>query len=589
MSADTTAALANALRALRAGGLVDGERDHAVRARLERAGRTHSEAGLLVVGIVGPNNAGKSALFTALSQTAHSPSDPRGGATSQLRAVAAPTVLEHARRALPPLAGEDSEIAWAAAPALPDHLVLVDSPDFDSTATRNHTAAAWMLRAADLLVVVVTKNTYANAAVRTWLEEATARGRPYLLVHNESPSAEIARDQLRDMVAHARFAPRSTWFALHDLDVAAGRAPLAPSRLEIDIDRTPAGRPTPSAEHLTLAALPDRAEAERLVRDARLADLIGLRDALEEALADAEPRVARSTRRIERLEAACASFADAIARAGMPLQPLLRALRAVLDETSSTHGRWRGGVEFVPRMLQGLWSAAGRGVASAFGRGSSSDKDADGAPRGLSRPEAAALGRLLPELTRTLEDIDDNETAATRAARVREALDMLPQALADHEETCRRIVREELAKRGRNDDLQFLASSLATLPLVGSGALFVATGGIGLTDALGAAVLGAGKPVVDAVLDRLGVGLVEKARAAWIATRATALGDAVLAAAMPSATDEARRTIALGTEHLPALRAALASTNERLRALDVPGRAGDGVHEGAPRPGVDVR
>src|SRR5215470_3750944 len=63
--------------------------------RLERdlLPRTAGGATYLVAGIVGPNNAGKSALFNALVGTDVSPSVPTGGATRRLVGAAHPQLL----------------------------------------------------------------------------------------------------------------------------------------------------------------------------------------------------------------------------------------------------------------------------------------------------------------------------------------------------------------------------------------------------------------------------------------------------------------------------------------------------------------
>ena len=69
-------------------------------ARLDRdlLPRTAGGADGLVAGIVGPNNAGKSALFNGLVGRSLSPSRPEGGATRRLVGAATPALLERMRR-----------------------------------------------------------------------------------------------------------------------------------------------------------------------------------------------------------------------------------------------------------------------------------------------------------------------------------------------------------------------------------------------------------------------------------------------------------------------------------------------------------
>ena len=78
-------------------------------------------------------------------------------------------------------------------PTLPRGLMLIDTPDFDSILEDNRLASESLLTVADLVVAVVTRHSYQNKAVVTFLERWLQHGRPWMLVYNEAGDAEIAR------------------------------------------------------------------------------------------------------------------------------------------------------------------------------------------------------------------------------------------------------------------------------------------------------------------------------------------------------------------------------------------------------------
>ena len=122
--------------------------------------RTAGGDAYLVAGIVGPNNAGKSALFNALVGRPLSPSVPTGGATRRLVGAVHPTLLAQlraeptlARFRLRPFgpdlaadtplqpAADPAELLVAEEPLLPAMLMLIDTPDFDSILEDNRLAS----------------------------------------------------------------------------------------------------------------------------------------------------------------------------------------------------------------------------------------------------------------------------------------------------------------------------------------------------------------------------------------------------------------------------------------------------------------
>ena len=530
------------------------------RIRATAYGRRRHRPELALVGIVGPNNAGKSALFSALSRTTHSPSSARGGFTVDLRGAAASSCIDEARRTLEHLLGGGGDVDWTVAQHLPPDAALVDSPDFDSTTTTNHAVAEQLILTADLLVVVVTKNSYNNEVVHAWLAEARTLGRPYAIVLNEGTEETTARSQVDEMVATATFSPCSTWWSVHDLAVARGERPLEPIRLD-----------GPSARMADLSVLLETSNRDTLIDEARAADLRGLRDTIEGTLERIATVVGRSQSLLAQLNSAADRFADSIARAGMPLQPLLGAFRTQLDEASKSHASWRRTVEWLPRTTNGMLRFAGRQIASSFGFGTTDDPNSerDGESSGLTGPERTACAAALPQLVATLEAslVDDERTGSERASAIRNALDAIERPLASHEEACNRIVHAALARRGGSRDLQWLASALSTVPVAGSGALVIATGGIGLTDLAGAAAVAVGQPFVDRILDVLGTQILDETRAAWVAERATQIRQAVVTVAAPTQVDRARDVLEAQATHWTPLRRALDEILEELRTI----------------------
>ena len=165
-----------------------------------------------MVGIVGPNNSGKSALFNALvaggeigrggAPPERSPSRPTGGATRRLVGAghpepeplrSEPTLQRFAiangagHSTRPWMRRTGTRTAFSASvDSVPPSPLLVDTPDFDSVFVRNREVTDALLTVCDLAVVVVTRHTYQNNDVVMFLREWLASGRPWVLVYNEA-------------------------------------------------------------------------------------------------------------------------------------------------------------------------------------------------------------------------------------------------------------------------------------------------------------------------------------------------------------------------------------------------------------------
>ncbi len=200
----------------------------------------------LVCGIVGPNNAGKSALFNSLLGRDLSPSVPAGGATRRLVGAASPELLARleaepslARFHLRPLAAaasrlqaalepapDPAELLLVADPSLPPSLLLIDTPDFDSILQDNRFASESLLAVADLVIAVVTRHSYQNREVVHFLRSWLDHGRPWMLLYNEAIDEEVARAHAAKLIADVGHPPLAEFWAPHSLAVQDGSEPL---------------------------------------------------------------------------------------------------------------------------------------------------------------------------------------------------------------------------------------------------------------------------------------------------------------------------------------------------------------------------
>ncbi len=167
------------------GSLPDGEREkcRGVVSTLERSVIPQLSADSpLLVAVTGGGSSGKSTVFNALAGARVSASDPRAGYTRRMVAAIHPKVAADKRKmellferfranARPRILGNPNEPldpgdpVYVECPNVPEHLVLVDTPDFD-TGTRegftNQAAAKEILDVADVILYIATNATYNN-------------------------------------------------------------------------------------------------------------------------------------------------------------------------------------------------------------------------------------------------------------------------------------------------------------------------------------------------------------------------------------------------------------------------------------------
>ncbi len=534
----------------------------------------------LVAGIVGPNNAGKSALFNALAGRLLSPSLPTGGATRRLVGAASPALLAQLRaeptlarfrlRPLPedgeaPLrAGDDpAELLVAAEPSLPAALMLIDTPDFDSILEDNRLASESLLAVADLVIAVVTRHSYQNKTVVRFLERWLQHGRPWMLVYNEATDAEVARQHAAKLAADVGTAPLASFWAPHNLEVQRGAAPLDPLPLAGEAG---GGR--------TLRALLFDVEATAQVK-ARAVDaaLARLRDALRETAGELAAEALRAGAVLQAAEMRGGEAGARIAAAAMPARPFIDAFRTVLDRRSNPVSRsWRTTLRRLRLALESL-PRAWRGGAAA----------PEQAAATLSAIEREELAKVWPafweELVRDLgrearhparqtvtatvaarldADLADTQRPAA-FERAMQGLGMQEDDVAEFQRACEDLVEKAIEERGFDLDIQAAADIATLVPIALAAAVIVNTGGLGsdLAAVGGGAV---GTFLFEKYAHVLGRGIMADARRRWTDVRGRQLAHALLDAALPTTAPQVRAAIADDTaraHRLQELRAAL--------------------------------
>jgi energy-coupling factor transporter ATP-binding protein EcfA2 len=146
--------------------------------------RTEDPPAPLTVVVAGPTGSGKSTLINSLIGHDVSRTGALRPTTRQPMVVAGP---ESPGR-LQSIGGVECQIISAEAPIL-DSLVLVDTPDIDSTSTHHRAMAEVMIDNADVVVFVTSALRYADDVPWRVLRRAVSRGAPVIQVLNRVGSA----------------------------------------------------------------------------------------------------------------------------------------------------------------------------------------------------------------------------------------------------------------------------------------------------------------------------------------------------------------------------------------------------------------
>ncbi len=507
------------------------------------------ENDLFIVGLVGPNNAGKSALFNALVGTASSPSRAYGGATRRLlaahgfkgdrcpsvrgfdrvvRVEPGPLGVEAVEQPAPP-----GELLAVKCDSLPDGLLVVDAPDFDSIMEQHKHSAASLMGITDLAVVVVTRHSYQNLEVVQFLREWLGSGRPWVLVYNEAPSEAVAKEHCRVLTEGVGAEPLALFQAPSDLAVAEGRQPLRAVCVE--------GSELPQQGFSDwIRGLAGTDELQRAAFDASSRRLS---EALHRFVNkwEGEQNLRRALRKEADLVAG--KMAVQVCKDAMPMGPVLTAFRIVLDRRPGlVRSQMRKGIQQARKGAMYLWAKVGGKLSSVV----------DPAPENLLQAEREALeplwapfldrleSRLMAAgastnalLANTLsQDLSPSAAAASRE-RVMERLQSDPQVWQAFEQACEQFIEEDLDQRGNEWGLQALVDLTHLLPAAVAGAIIVKSGGL-LTD-MAVGSMGAVSAMAAEQLSKfLGTGTANRARAQWAELRAPKLQEIFLGAALPA-------------------------------------------------------
>lgn len=208
----------------------------------------------IIVAVTGGGSTGKSTIFNFLAGKEISASDPRAGYTKRMVAAIHPKVADDTKKmallferfrkdakpqelSKPEEALEKGEPVYDKCESIPEHLVLVDTPDFD-TGTRegftNRDAAKEILDVADVVLYVATNATYNNKSstdfIRSVLSEIGVR--KVALLYRFSPvyDDDMVRDHMTVLLSNlypdkrmAKEACIGIWRIDESNEVAAGK------------------------------------------------------------------------------------------------------------------------------------------------------------------------------------------------------------------------------------------------------------------------------------------------------------------------------------------------------------------------------
>jgi hypothetical protein len=161
-----------------------------------------NEKPFLLVAIMGGTNTGKSLVFNHLAGESFSAVDHRASGTKHpvclVPKIEGITSFEKilARHfdffkcitwsnAEQPLElSDENYLFWLEGKNVPERLMLLDTPDFDADREVNWDRAKAVRHAADVVIAVLTEQKYNDAAVRRFFREATAAGKPIIVLFN---------------------------------------------------------------------------------------------------------------------------------------------------------------------------------------------------------------------------------------------------------------------------------------------------------------------------------------------------------------------------------------------------------------------
>lgn len=542
-------------------------------ALLERAGALRLQGGKLslVATLYGPTGAGKSTLFRNLTGI----EVPAGDEIRPLSRGCAMAVPEQwdlpergpALRSVLPgfdlrpldrpdrLRQEDGQgLVWyrsadrlggesrgGAGPGAPG-LFLVDVPDFNSLEIANHERAERVLRRAEVVVFVVTGDSYADQKVVEELARCCQVAARLVILITKVSSPEKARLKWADLLDDKLTRTDLPWRAKFQGKREDGRTleqflrecpvhawPLAANPGLEDLRPVTAGAPPLASLLLGLDA--EKVAAEGLLQaGASTSEWLG-------QLAD-RAEVARKERQRWR-----AALDEDLARAGLAVAghefPIGRTLEVLMEESRAGQNRVFRWITYpfsrISGWLQGGFQAVTEAIRSAISKPGSG-----GELVRLEEAERKSLKRVAEELADKWRDRLPAWVGALDSARCRQACDALatatlPSPKTNWEETLRQSAREWVEK---NPAWAHTLPVVLDLTTVGGLGLFVldigTTGGLlgshVVLGSLGAGGLVAGGAGLAAMLLRLAdkmhfQGVLEEADRAWREQRGREIAD----------------------------------------------------------------
>ncbi|HPF14664.1 MAG TPA: 50S ribosome-binding GTPase [Planctomycetota bacterium] len=503
-----------------------------------------ANGGPLIVGLVGPNNAGKSAVFNGLCGKVLSPSRATGGATRRLvgaaqdpstltmrgdvRLVEVPPGSAGIEAALQ--AGSNQEWLVARAEGLPAGVLLVDAPDFDSIRDGHRGASESLLLVTDLALVVVTRHCYQNLEAVQFLKRWLGSGRPFALIYNEASSPDVARSHCAVLEASLGVSARARFYALADVAIAEGRIPLEPRRLE-------------GAGETLHSWLMEESASPALAELARQASLRQLRSTLQAWYGSWQARDQLRAKLQDLAQREALSTAEAVAQAAVPMGPILEAFRRVLDKRPGlVRSSYRKGLRKASEGVTYVYS-------KLLGKLPPSTRDL---PETLRQAELEALQPLWPPFVERLlarmmaagastdpdwtqsiaRDLHPNRRAAAEQW-METHLQSDPEVWREFTDYCEQLVEEELDQRGGEWALQAMMDLAHILPAAVAGVIVVKSGGL-LTDMAVGSMGALSSMAAERLSKFLGTQVAAQARARWVRLRREAWREWLLAAALPS-------------------------------------------------------
>ncbi|VAX39063.1 ABC transporter [hydrothermal vent metagenome] len=159
-----------------------------------------SDDTFLVVAVVGGTNIGKSVVFNHLAGIRASSTSPLASGTKHPVCLVPPgfTKTRQLEKIFPRfqlVEWERSEAAlethaehllfWKTSDAIPENLLVLDTPDIDSDAEINWERADNIRHSADLLIAVLTQQKYNDAAVKRFFRLAAEEGKSVIVLFNQ--------------------------------------------------------------------------------------------------------------------------------------------------------------------------------------------------------------------------------------------------------------------------------------------------------------------------------------------------------------------------------------------------------------------